>query len=363
MFRKKVQVLLSVAGLLAFPLLSACGDAGAKSDIESNAAHEGNYEGNSNSGDDINSGGNSGNSDKTDNENNTDNTGGYPVTVDNYGREVIVEKMPEKVLTLGPNCTELFAALGLDKYVIGRSLANHSRGPLEEYADAVNGIPEINHASVTREAVISSGADFIYALNWEISDEGCSIEEAAQYGITVYVNSAMTLEEQYQEILDIGKIFGVEEKAEAFIADQEARIQAVREKISGKEPVDVLVYDSGNDGVFTCSGINFESLLVETAGGHNIFGDLEERQWVTVSYEEVLRRNPDIILIHDYDSPSLEEKIREIQENPILSRLDCVQEGRFASITLESVLPGNRMADAVEAMAESFYGTVQTAGN
>ena len=104
-------------------------------------------------------------------------------------------------------------------------------------------------------------------------------------------------------------------------------------------------------------------LLVETAGGHNIFGDLEERQWVTVSYEEVLRRNPDIILIHDYDSPSLEEKIREIQENPILSRLDCVQEGRFASITLESVLPGNRMADAVEAMAESFYGTVQTAGN
>lgn len=61
----------------------------------------------------------------------------YPVTVDNYGREVTIEKRPEKVLTLGPNCTELFAALGLGDLVIGRSLVNHSRGPLEEYADIV----------------------------------------------------------------------------------------------------------------------------------------------------------------------------------------------------------------------------------
>ena len=31
------------------------------------------------------------------------------------------------------------------------------------------------------------------------------------------------------------------------------------------------------------------------------------------SYEEVLKRNPDIIIIHDYDSPSVEEKIAEIK--------------------------------------------------
>ena len=129
----------------------------------------------------------------------------YPMTFDNYGRQVTVAQRPEKVLTLGPNCTELFVALGLQDSVIGRSLVNHSRGPLEEYADEVNAIPILNNASVTREAILSSGADFIYALDWEISDTGCNIEEAAQYGITVYVNSATTLEEQYQEILTLGK--------------------------------------------------------------------------------------------------------------------------------------------------------------
>lgn len=284
--------------------------------------------------------------------------GVYPMTFDNYGREVTVTKKPEKVLTLGPNCTELFAALGLEDYVVGRSLVNHSRGPLDEYADAVDSIPQLNYSSATREAILTSGADFIYALDWEIGEEGLNIDEVSAYGMTVYVNSATTLEEQYQEILDIGKIFGVEETAEAFVEDQKARIEAVQEKIKDQEPVNVLVYDSGNDGVFTCSGINFESLLVGLAGGNNLFADLTEKQWVTVSYEEVLARKPDIILIHDYDSPSVEEKIEEIKENPTLSQLDCVQNERFAMITLESVLPGDRMAYAVESMAADFYPEV-----
>ena len=54
----------------------------------------------------------------------------------------------------------------------------------------------------------------------------------------------------------------MEETAEAFVEDQKTRIAAVQEKVKDQEPVKVLVYDSGNDGVFTCSGTNFESLLV-----------------------------------------------------------------------------------------------------
>ncbi len=274
---------------------------------------------------------------------------------DNYGREVAISAVPEKVLTLGPNCTELFAALGLSDKVIGRSLINHSRGPLPEFADAVNAIPELNYAEATREAILTSGADFIYAIDWEISDAGCNIDEAKTYGMDVYVNSATTIDEQYKEILDLGKIFGIEERAEAFVEDQKARIAAVAEKLSGRDAVKVLVYDSGNDGVFTCSGTNFESLLISLAGGKNIFDDLTDKQWVTVSYEEVIKRNPDIILIHDYDSPSVEAKLAEIKANPTLSSLDCVKNGRFATITLESVLPGNRMAYAVESMAREFH--------
>ena len=277
------------------------------------------------------------------------------LTFDNYGREVVVTEKPKKVLTLGPNTTELFIALGLTDYVIGNSLNNHSRGALPEYKEAYAKIPELTYGSATREAVTTSGADFIYGIDWEFGGDGLDVKELASYGITTYMNSASTLEEIYQEILDIGKIFQIESVAEAYVADQKARIAAVQDKISGQKAVNVLVYDSGGDGVFTAGGTNFETLLIEHAGGKNIFDDITEKQWTTVSYEEVLARKPDVIVIHDYDSPSLEQKIKDIKNDPALSQLDCVKNENFVPITLESVLPGDRMAYTVETLAKGFY--------
>ncbi len=282
-------------------------------------------------------------------------TSDYFVEVENYGRVVTVEEKPTKVLTLGPNCTELFVALGLEDYVIGRSLVNHSRGPLPEYAESVEAITYINYAEATREAILTSGADFIYAIDWEISEVGCNIEEVQDYGMNVYVNSATTVEELYKEIEDLGKIFDMEDVAKEFVDEQKNRIDTVGEVLVNTTPVNVLVYDSGVDGIFTSSGSNFESRIIELAGGRNIFDDLTEKQWVTVSFEEVLKRDPDVILIHDYDTSTVEEKIKEIKANPVLSELECVKKDRFATIELESVLPGNRVAYAVENLAKNFH--------
>lgn len=276
-------------------------------------------------------------------------------TFDNYGREVVVTEKPQKVITLGPNTTELMIALGLEDYVIGNSLNNHSQGPLPEYKEAYEKIPELTHGSITREAVTTSGADFIYGIDWEFGEEGLDIDELADLGITTYMNSASTLEETFQEIEDIGKIFHVEDKAEAFIANQKDRIDAVEKKVSSEEEVKVLVYDSGGNGVFTAGGTNFETLLIELAGGKNIFDDITDKEWTTVSYEEVVARDPDVIVVHDYDTSSYEQKIEDIKNDPALSQLESVQNDKFVVITLESVLPGTRMAYTLETLAEGFH--------
>src|SRR5690625_381249 len=294
--------------------------------------------------------------DEIDQDSSVENSTTYEaLTLDNYGREIAIIEKPTKVLTLGPNATELFIALGLEDFVIGKSLDNHSRAPLTEYAEAYENIEELTYGSATREAVIASGADFIYGIDWEFGGEGLDVEELESYGITTYMNSALSLEEMYEEILDLGKIFEVEEKAEAFIADQKERIAAVQEKVSNQDPVDVLVYDSGGDGVFTAGGTNFATLLIEYAGGKNVFDDITDKQWTTVSFEEVLARDPDVILIQDYDAPPLEQKVKEIKENSVLSELDSVGNENFIVNTLESVLPGNRMAYTIEMLAAEFY--------
>jgi iron complex transport system substrate-binding protein len=96
--------------------------------------------------------------------------------------------------------------------------------------------------------------------------------------------------------------------------------------------------------VFTCSGSNFETLLIGQAGGRNIFDNLTEKAWITVSYEAVLARNPQVIIIHDYNASSVAVKMAEIKGNDMLAQLDAVKNNRFVMIELESVLPGNRLA-------------------
>lgn len=293
--------------------------------------------------------------DKTE-QSTVDSTGGSAnLTFDNYGREVVVTEKPTKVLTLGPNTTEVMIALGLENNIIGNSLNNHSRGPLPEFADAYEKIPELTYGPVTREAVATSGADFIYGIDWEFDGEGLDLEELNGLGITTYMNSATSMEEIYQEVEDLGKIFEAEDEAKAFISDQKNRIEAVEEKISDEKVVNVLVYDSGGDGVFTAGGTNFETLLIELAGGKNIFDDITDKEWATVSYEEVAAREPDVILVHDYDAPSYDQKIEDIKNDPALAQFESVKQERFVKIELESVLPGSRMAYTVEKLAEGFH--------
>lgn len=276
------------------------------------------------------------------------------ISFDNYGSEVKINQIPQKVITMGPPASEMFCALGIDDKIIGNTLDNHSRGALPEYRTAYEKIPELNYGSATREAVLSSEADFIYGISWEFGSEGLDKEEMAKYGITVYENAAKSFDEQYKEINDIGKIFGVEEVAEAFIEDQKIRIEKITLAVDTMVKKRVLVYDSGEKGIFTSSGSNFESLLIEKAGGENIFSDITEKEWITVSSEEVLARNPEIIIVHDYDSPSVEFKIEQIRKDPVLSQTDAVKNDRIFAISLESALPGPRMADTVETFYREF---------
>ena len=282
------------------------------------------------------------------------NEAGYPMTFDNYGHELTLDKMPEKVITAGPNCTELFIALGLQDKIIGNSCDNHALAPLGEYKEAYDAIPELTFGYPTLEAVVSSGADFLYAIDW-VFEGDFTIENLEANGVKVYSNSASTVDEIFQEIRDLGKIFGVEDRAEAFIASQEDRIDDAMAAVEGMDPVKVFCYDCDTgDGIYTAGGPNIETELIEMAGGDNLFKNLE-KAWIGVSLENILEAQPDVIVIHDYDEPVAADKIAAIKADPILSQLQCVQDERFVILPLEDAFPGSRTADAVETLAKGFF--------
>lgn len=274
---------------------------------------------------------------------------------DNYGDKVAIDYEPEHVITMGPNATELFCALGINNRVIGDCLNNHSRGALPKYKKAYESIPELTHAEPTREAVLGKNVDFIYGIDWAFGSEGVDKKDLDDAKIPTYINKAQTFNQEYHEIADLGKIFHVQKKAKEIIENQKIRISQVEKEVKGQPKTRVLVYDSGNNGIFTATGKNFEDELIEAAGGKNIFNDITNKEWTTVSAEEASKRNPQVIIVHDYDKPSIQQKIKDIKKDPALAKTDAVKHNRFVSIPLEAVLPGIRMANTVEKFGHAFH--------
>ena len=91
----------------------------------------------------------------------------------------------------------------------------------------------------------------------------------------------------------------------------------------------------------------------ELAGGISIFDDIE-KGWATPSWEEVIARDPDVILILDYDYDT-EAKIEFLKTNDFTKNMRAVQEGRIYSACCSDMQGSAGSAGTVEIMAKQFY--------
>ena len=193
----------------------------------------------------------------------------------------------------------------------------------------------------------------MYGIDWTFGGD-FTFEALEEYGITSYMNAASDLDTLYQEIRDIGKIFGVEDRAEAFIADQQARIDACIEAVEGQEGKRVFFFDSDNGESVMCAGAaNIASGLIEMVGCENVVE--ADSSYTRVSYEEVLNANPDVIVFLDYDTPTADEKIAAVKADPIMSQLECVKNENFIILSLEGTFSGPRMANTMETLMHGMY--------
>jgi iron complex transport system substrate-binding protein len=290
-------------------------------------------------------------------------TAGYePVTVENCGIETTYEAAPERAVTMNQHATEVMLALGLEDRMVGTAYLDSTIRP--DLKAAYEEVPVLADQYPSHEVLLGVSPDFVYGgFASAFEDEGAGPrEELEKLGIPTYLTSgycpnrekAIALEDVYNDITNIGRIFGVPERADEVVTDMQATIDEVEERVGGAEPVEVFVYDSGTDRAFTAAGGEMTTTLVEIAGGRNVFDDVPET-FTEVSWEEVVDRQPHLILILDYGDIRVEEKKQALLSNPALSSVPAVREERFAVIGLTDVVPGIRNAEAVETLAGAFH--------
>lgn len=291
-----------------------------------------------------------------------DGTKAYaPVTVDNYKRKLTFDKIPERVVVTNEHTAEILLALGLEKRIVG-VVRRDGRYILPEYEAVFSKLPQLGKQNPSLEALLNLNPDFIYGRESSFTGKTPieSVDNLEKYGIKAYVDTDSysensTIDMLYSDIRNLGRIFQVEQKAEALVKSMQQKADGILAKAkTAKEPVRVLVFDAGGDNVFTAGRWALQTRLIEMAGGKNIFDDIE-KNWANVSWEEVVQRDPQVIVINNYGTKTWEDKKKEIVGHPSLKQVSAVKNDRFVVIPLDSVFAGVQNMNALDAFAKGFH--------
>ena len=284
-----------------------------------------------------------------------------PVTIENCGVSITYDQPPQRAVAMAQHATEVMLTLGLQDHMVGTAYLEDPILP--DLADAYSQIPVLSDTYPSREVFLGVEPDFLYA-GWvsAFRDEVAGPREALlELNINSYlahancVESKATIEDVFTDFLNIGKIFGVSDRAEAYVAGKRERlaeIHAITQSADAK--VKVFVFDSGDEAPYTAAGTGIVNALLEEAGGINIFADVEGG-FATVNWETVIERDPDVIVLHHASWSTAEEKIDYLKKTEALAALRAVQAERFVIVEFTATQPGPRSIDVIETLFKGFY--------
>lgn len=133
----------------------------------------------------------------------------------------------------------------------------------------------------------------------------------------------------YDSIAMLGEKYGVEDAANALIAEYESVMAEFEQDIEGKEHPTVLVLMGLPGAYIECTPNSYVGSLVKLAGAANVVQD-DFMNFVSWNTEELLELDPDVILLTAHGLPDLAMEMfaEEFTTNDIWKHFRAVQEGR-----------------------------------
>ncbi|MDO5292990.1 MAG: ABC transporter substrate-binding protein [bacterium] len=293
----------------------------------------------------------------------------YPVTITTYdgeGKEVttVYEKAPERVLAVYQGSIETMLALGLeDRLVAAAGLDNEVDSSLKTAFDKVNYLDEF---TPSKETVISLQPDMILSWGSIFSDKNLgNVDYWISNGCNTYINSntrknytTRTLENEYTDILNLGKIFDVEEKAEEIVNKMKQEISDAEKKAETEtEQKTVAVIEFLGDAITNYGQASLAGDMVTSLGAK-----LVAPEGSNISKEELVSLNPDEIFVvyMAYSGENGEDvktaNLDKVLKDPSFASLSAVKNGNVHAIMLgDMYASGIRTQNGIEAFSEGIY--------
>jgi len=250
--------------------------------------------------------------------------------------------LPQRIVSLVPNITEELYLLGAQDRIVG--VTNYCQRPPEaQNKERVGAVVEVNV-----EKILSLQPDLVIAS--PLTDQK-QIKKLLDLGVRIDIfQPPQDFEGLCAGFLQLAQLVGREHEAQVIIARAEGELTVMKGKVKGLPRPRVFV-QIGEKPLVAAGGDSFIDDFVSFAGGVNIAHEVRTSVY---SREEVVRRNPDIILIAKMGMLGEREKgqwakyttIRAVQTD----RIYTVDPYRFCSPTPVSFV------EQVKELVRLFHG-------
>lgn len=291
----------------------------------------------------------------------------YPVTVRSCERDITFTQAPHRAVSHDINLTGMLLALGLRERMVGYSGISGWKTLDPSLRDALAGLPELAPRYPSPENLLDAQADFLFAgWGYGMNVGGpLTPQTLAPLGIPVYELSEScswimprrraSLEDLYQDLDNLGRIFDVQQRANVLVEHLKQRVARVHAQLNQvRDKPHVFLYDSGEDRPTTSGRLGMPQALLEAAGADNVMDDVNA-SWTQVNWESVVARDPEVIVIVDYGPTSWAQKRDFLLNHPALSEVKAIREHRFVVLSYLQVTPSVDNASAIEQLAAALH--------
>lgn len=263
--------------------------------------------------------------------------------VDDAGRTLTLPHPARRIVALVPSVTGTVVALGAADLLVART--DFDKDP------AVARLPSIGGGlNPSVETLVSLRPDLV--LGWETSGRPELRDRLTAMGIPVFAIKTEDTTDVFRAIRNVGRLTGRAHAADSLSASLRGELDAVRASVAGASRPTVF-YMAWNDPPLTAGPKTFISQVIEVAGGRNVFADATAL-WPTVSIEEIVRRQPDFLLLPAGEQGAA--KAEGLKRAAGWRELRALREGRGVTVPGDAVnQPGPRLGEAARAVRDAIH--------
>ena len=268
--------------------------------------------------------------------------------------EVAGQSAPRRIVSLVPAVTEMVFALGAGDRVVG--VSNFDKFPPE-----VTKIAQVGALlDPNLDRILSLKPDLV-VVYYSQTDLQTQLQRAT---VASFSYKHAGLADVTDTLRAVGARIGRAEQARAIATEIESKIAALRKRYaSGARPKTLVVFGRENfalRGIYASGGRGFVHDMLTVAGGENVFADVD-REAVQATTELILARRPEVIIELRADPMTAEAERKEVMTWNQLASLPAVRAKRVHILTdPRTVIPGPRVVDGVEIIAERLHQQVAT---